>query len=110
MVSQAAGAMAAPMLLASVTPRSMTRPTVTWVILGPLPERDRITAPAAVAVHWAVGVRWPPYSKGVRYCRSAVQKWEETTTPARAPKPPSRVMAARHRPSPRVEQAPYSPK
>ena len=56
------------------------------------------------------GVRWLPYSSGVRYCRSAVQKWEETTTPARCPKPPSSVMAARARPSPMVEQAPYSPK
>ena len=28
-------------------------------------------APAAVAVHWAVGVRLAPYSSGVRNCRSA---------------------------------------
>ena len=65
-----------------------------------------MAAPAPVTVHWAVGVRWPPYSRGVRYCRSAVQKWEETTTAAHSPKPPSKVMEARARPSPMVEQAP----
>ena len=65
-----------------------------------------VAAPAAVVVHWAVGVRWPPYSRGVRYWRSAVQKWEETTTPAHSPKPPSKVIEARASPSPMVEQAP----
>ena len=27
-------------------------------------------------------MRWPPYSRGVRYCRSAEQKWEEVTAAA----------------------------
>ena len=33
-----------------------------------------IAAPDAVAVHWAVGGRCPPYSNGKRNCRSAEQK------------------------------------
>ena len=75
-----AGAMAAPILLASLMPLSTTLPTVTRATWGP----GRIslvttTAPEAVAVHWAVGVRWQPYSRGVRYWRSAEQKWEEVT-------------------------------
>ena len=74
--------MAAPMLLASRMPLSTTRPTVTWVTATPLPRAARTTAPAAVAVHWAVGVRWLPYSRGVRYCRSAEQKWEEVEAAA----------------------------
>ena len=74
--------------------------------IGPraLPGQD--AAPAAVAVHWDVGVLCPPYSRGVRYCRSAEQKWEEAVTAAHSPKPPSRVMEARASPSPMVEQAP----
>ena len=98
------------MLLVSVTPLSTIFPGVTWVMQGPSPPRWRMTAPAPVTVHWAVGVRWQPYSRGVRYWRSAVQKWEETTTPARSPKPPSRAMDAKISPSPKVEQAPYRPK
>ena len=101
--------MAAPMLLASVIPLSTTLPTVTWVTRGPGPRRPSTTAPAAVAVHWAVGGRWPPYSRGVRYCRSAEQKWEEVAAAAHCPKPPSSSMAPRARLSPMVEQAPYSP-
>ena len=63
-----------------------------------------------MAVHWAVGVRCPPYSRGVRYCRSAEQKCEEAVTAAHSPKPPSKVIEARASPSPIVEQAPYRPK
>ena len=77
---------------------------------GPPSPAPRIAAPAPVTVHWAVGGRWQPYSRGVRYWRSAVQKWEDTATPARSPKPPSRAIAARISPSPKVEQAPYRPK
>ena len=51
-------------------------------------------------------MRCPPYSRGVRYCRSAEQKWEEVTAAANWAKPPSIIMAARDRPSPMVEQAP----
>lgn len=65
-----------PMLLISLTPASHTRPMVaesTGTPAAPLPRTRQ--APAAVAVHWAVGVRLPPYSSGVRNCRSAAQKW-----------------------------------
>ena len=60
MVAKAAGAMAAPMLLASWIPKSVTVPTVQAVIFDPLPSAQRSAAPAPVTVHWAVGVRWPP--------------------------------------------------
>ena len=62
--------------------------------------------PAAVAVHCAVGVRWFPYGMGIRYCRSAVQKWEEVMVAAMLAKPPSMSIAAMLSPSPMVEQAP----
>ena len=52
-----AGAMAAPMLLASFTPRSVTVPMVQAVILGPVPWLHTSAAPEPVTVHWAVGVR-----------------------------------------------------
>ena len=52
--------MAAPMLLASVTPLSTIFPQVTAVIRGPWPSAPSTTQPEAVAVHWAVGVRWLP--------------------------------------------------
>lgn len=54
-----------PMLLASVIPLSTTLPVVTWVIKGPVPLRDRMTAPDPVVVHWAVGGFCPPYSQRV---------------------------------------------
>ena len=37
------------------------------------PSSVRRHAPAPVTVHWAARVRWLPYSKGKRYCLSAVQ-------------------------------------
>ena len=74
--------MAAPMLLASLMPLSTILPAVTWVTRGPSPSRARMTQPEPVTVHWAVGVRCPPYSRGVRYCRSAEQKWEEVMAAA----------------------------
>ena len=52
--------MAAPILLASVIPLSTILPQVTAVTAGPEPSRPRMAQPAAVAVHWAVGVRWLP--------------------------------------------------
>ena len=56
----AAGAMAAPMLLMSRMPRSCTRPKVTARMPTPCPAGRSRQAPAAVAVHWAVGVRTAP--------------------------------------------------
>ena len=35
-----------------------------------------------VTVHWAVGQRWEPYSRGIRNWRSAEQKWEEVMAQA----------------------------
>ena len=59
-VSYAAGAIAAPMLFASVMPRSTILPMAACVTAGPFPSFDRMQQPAAVAVHWAVGVRCEP--------------------------------------------------
>ena len=56
-VSIAAGAIAAPILLISVTPLSITFPVVTCVIFGPVPFDDNIAHPAPVTVHCADGVR-----------------------------------------------------
>ena len=56
----AAGAIAAPILFASLMPRSTMRPTVAPVTYGPRDPRPTTQHPAAVAVHCAVGVRWPP--------------------------------------------------
>ena len=75
--------MAAPMLLASVIPLSTTLPVVTWVIKGPVPLRDRMTAPDPVVVHCAVGGFCPPYSRGLRYWRSAEQKNGRRSEPLR---------------------------
>ena len=50
-VENAAGAIAAPMLLASVIPRSATVPIVQAVILGPCPFSLTSAAPAPVTVH-----------------------------------------------------------
>ena len=71
------------MLLVSRMPLSTIFPGVMWVMRGPVPPLERITAPEPVTVHCAVGVRWQPYSRGVRYCRSAEQKWEDDSTAAR---------------------------
>ena len=48
------------MLFTSVMPLSTILPQVTWVIYGPSPWSARMQQPEAVAVHWAVGVRWLP--------------------------------------------------
>ena len=105
----AAGAMAAPMLFASVMPRSSIVPIVTARTNGPTSPFSRTAAPAAVAVHWAVGVRWPPYSSGRRNCRSAEQKWDEVQATARVTAPASRKTEETARLSAIVEQAPNSP-
>ena len=98
--------MAAPILLASVIPASRIRPVVIWVTKGPGPSAARISAPAPVTVHWAVGVRWPPYSRGRRNWRSAEQKWELVMAQVMSANPPSIIIAARERLSAMVEQAP----
>ena len=62
--------MAAPMLLASAMPMSVTVPTVTMAHRArglKLTSAEISAAPAPVTVHWAVGVRWEPYSRGKRY-------------------------------------------
>ena len=66
--------------------------------------------PAAVAVHWAEGVRWVPISKGMRNCRSAVQKWLDAPTSAFSSCPPSINAEANTSPCTKVEHAPYSPR
>ena len=78
MVENTAGAMAAPMWLASLILGSTMRPSVPAVMRRPVPSSARKSAqPAAVAVHWAEGGRCVPISRGKRNCRSAVQKWLE---------------------------------
>ena len=81
---------------------------VTCRTRGPLPWPGAATTtqPPAVAVHWAVGVRWPPYSSGRRNCRSAVQKWDEATAAQRSAQPLAAKMLASDRLSAMVEQAP----
>ena len=68
-----------------------------------------MTQPAAVAVHCAVGVRWPPYSSGIRYWRSAEQKCELVIAAVLPAKPPSITIADSPSPSAIVEQAPNNP-
>ena len=107
--------MAAPMLAASCTPRSVICPNRTSRTATP-PDApagrspERISAPAAVAVHCAVGVRWPPYSSGRRNWRSAEQKWEDVTASARRAAPASTNTAAMASVCAMVEHAPYCPR
>ena len=101
--------MAAPMFAGSFTPRSTTLPARPWSSLTP-PPCPTIAQPEAVAVHWAVGVRWAPYSSGVRNCRSAEQKWELVTAAAFSAAPQSTIMPAIKRVWAIVEQAPYWPR
>ena len=76
MADSTAGAMAAPMWLASLTLGSTTRPSVPDVMHRPgRSPASSSTQPAAVAVHCAEGGRCVPISKGKRNWRSAVQKW-----------------------------------
>ena len=74
------------------------------------PPKPTRAQPAAVAVHWAVGARWPPYSKGRRNWRSAEQKWELVTASARRAAPLSTRMDATSSVWAMVEQAPYWPR
>ena len=102
--------MAAPMLLMSCTAKSCTRPNVTESTGTPCPPCARTRqAPAAVAVHWAVGVRLAPYSSGVRNCRSAAQKWLLVSAMARSAIPDAANAAASPNVSAIVEHAPYTP-
>ena len=108
-LAAAAGAMAAPMLAGSFTPKSWmapARPRATRTF----PPRPTNAQPAAVAVHWAVGARWPPYSKGRRNWRSAEQKWELVTARAFSAAPLSTRMEASSSVWAMVEQAPYCPR
>ena len=66
-------------------------------------------APAAVAVHWAVGVRLAPYTSGVRNWRSAAQKWLLVMASSWRAMPPAARQAARASVSAMVEHAPYTP-
>ena len=89
-MSHAAGAMAAPMLLASVMPRSTTRPIVaarrrTRENCAPAPASAESSAqPAPVTVCCAVSGAVAPISSGRRYCRSAEEKWLDATHAALA--------------------------
>ena len=58
------GAMAGPMLAASVMPRSVTVPTVADSMAMLACCAVTKAAPDPVTVHCAVGVRTPPYSSG----------------------------------------------
>ena len=69
-----------------------------------------MAAPAPVTVHCEVGVRWPPYSSGKRYCRSAEQKCEPVTAQAECIPPEAMSRDASDSDSVIVEHAPYSPK
>ena len=60
----AAGAIAAPMLLTSVTPKSTTFPSVAPVTAMPSPSLASKAAPAPVTVHCACGGRMQPSSRG----------------------------------------------
>ena len=93
------------MLAASVTPASTMRPVVTWVMRTRPPVGASSAAPAAVAVHCAVGARWLPYSSGVRNWRSAEQKWEQVAAQTRSA-PPSTSSTPSPSASPIVEHAP----
>ena len=80
------------------------------VTLGPAPPEEIISAPQPVTVHWEVGGRWPPYSRGILYWRSAVEKCELVTAMAFDAKPELTAIEARASVSAIVEQAPYTPK
>ena len=55
-------------------------------------------------------MRWPPYSRGKRNCRSAEQKWEDVTATARRAIPVSTNSDASPSVWAIVEHAPYCPK
>ena len=104
-----AGAIAAPILFASLIPISTIFPEVICVINGPSPDLDNIAAPAPVTVHCDVGGRWFPNSNGNLNCFSALQKWLDAahnTCCAHA----SVTIEPRLRPSTKVEQAPNIPR
>ena len=68
------GAIAAPMLLTSVMPKSTTLPMDAEVIAISLPLSAINAPPAPVTVHCAYGGLVFPNSKGYLYCRSADEK------------------------------------
>ena len=65
-VSAAAGAMAAPILFASLIAKSIILPTVTYLIFIS-PPKPTIAAPEPVTVHCEVSGLTPPYSSGNLY-------------------------------------------
>ena len=73
---------------------------------GKSAQEPTTAAPAAVAVHCAVGGRCPPYSSGKRNWRSAVQKWDEVTAQQMSAAPLSTKIAAMDSVCAMVEQAP----
>ena len=108
-VSAAAGAIAAPMLAASFTPRSTTRPMMPCVMqaapgFGAV-SSERIVQAAPVTVRCEVGIACVPISSGMRYCRSAVQKWLAAAQATLLAKPPSMSIAPMSKDSDIVEQA-----
>ena len=108
-VSAAAGAIAAPMLFASLISRSFILPIVTCAILAEERIFDISAAPAPVTVHCALGVRCPPYSSGSLNCLSAEQKCDDVTAIARF----AALLSVNIAPSASVcaivEHAPYCP-
>ena len=108
-VSKAAGAIAAPMLLASLIPISITLPVVIYVTYGPFPHFERIAEPAPVTVHWDVGGLWFPSSSGNLNCFSALQKWLDADAIHLSAAPPSIKIDESCIPSTKVEQAPNMP-
>ena len=77
---------------------------------GPVPFFVKSAAPEPVTVHWAVGVRWFPSSRGNLNCFSALQKWLEVAQSTFVAPPPSIKTLPMHNPSTNVEQAPNIPK
>ncbi len=94
------------MLFASLMCQSMISPSVQPVTRTPGPWLLSTHAPAAVVVRWAVGGRPVPSSSGMRYWRSAVEKWVDVAQTTQSmlrlsmSSPPSRVASLN------VEQAP----
>ena len=90
-------------------PISTIFPGVIWVINGPVPFFEIIAAPLPVTVHWDVGGRWLPSSRGNLNCFSALQKWLEVAHNAFSAKL-STAIADRAIDSTKVEHAPNTPK
>mgnify|MGYP007127196071 FL=1 len=75
-----------------------------------MPLEDKTAAPEPVTVHWEVGGRWFPNSKGKRNCFSALQKWLEVAQRTLEAAPLAINTLPKHILSTKVEQAPKTPK